>query len=101
MEKTAMLFIVIEHFRGNSAAKAYRRFNEHGRLAPDGLKTLGSWVTADLSRCIQIVEADEISTIQRWVANWSKLIQFEVLPALPGSAVAEHFPDGIEVMSLV
>jgi hypothetical protein len=86
-----MLFIVIEHFRAGSAPKAYQRFNERGRLASNGLKTLGSWVTADLSRCFQVVEADDASSIQRWVGNWVDLIHFEILPVSVGGEVAPLF----------
>lgn len=32
-----MLYIVIEHFKGNAAA-IYKRFQEKVRLMPDGLK---------------------------------------------------------------
>lgn len=86
-----MLFIVIERFRGSAAPGAYRRFNEQGRLAPDDIKTHGSWVAADLSLCVQIIEAENLSSVQRWVANWLDLIEFEILPAASGSAVAQLF----------
>jgi hypothetical protein len=89
-----MLFIVIERFRGPSAPEAYRRFHQRGRLAPDGLETRGSWVTADLSRCVQIIEAQDLASIQAWVSNWLDLIDFEILPALAGSAVAQIFANG-------
>lgn len=86
-----MLFIVIERFRGSAAPEAYRRFKEQGRLAPDDLRTHGSWVAADLSVCVQIIETEELDSIQRWVANWLDLIEFQILPAVPGSAVAQLF----------
>ena len=95
-----MLFVVIERFRGTSVSEAYWRFKEHGRLAPAELKTLGSWVTADLSRCFQIVETEDPSCIQRWVANWVDLIEFEIFPATDGSVVAQLFTDGPEAARL-
>jgi hypothetical protein len=91
-----MLFIVIERFRGASVADAYWRFKEHGRLAPPELKSIGSWVTADLSRCFQILEAEDPSLVQRWVAKWVDLIEFEIFPVIDGSAVARLFTGGVE-----
>jgi hypothetical protein len=93
-----MLFIVVERFRETSAPEAYRRFNEHGRLAPDDLKTHGSWVAADLTLCVQIIEAKDLMSIQQWVANWLDLIEFEILPGVPGSAVAQLFADANETL---
>jgi hypothetical protein len=90
-----MLFVVIEHFRGASVCEAYGRFNERGRLAPGELRSVGSWVTADLSRCFQIVEAEDLSCIQQWTANWLDLIEFEIFPVTESSAV-RFFTDGVE-----
>lgn len=48
-----MLFMVIEHFRDQNAKTVYTRFHEKGRLMPDGIGFVGSWVAADLGRCFQ------------------------------------------------
>jgi hypothetical protein len=47
----SMLYIVIERFRGGDAVPVYRRFRDQGRLMPEGLRYVSSWVTADLRRC--------------------------------------------------
>ena len=91
-----MLFMVVERFRSGRAPEAYKRFNALGRLAPENLQTVGSWVTADLSRCFQIVEAESASTIQRWVGSWVDLIDFEILPVSQGADVAPLFREPIE-----
>ncbi|MBV8032751.1 MAG: DUF3303 family protein, partial [Betaproteobacteria bacterium] len=49
----AQTFLVIEHFRHRDPVPVYRRFRERGRLAPQGLKYVASWVTDDLTRCYQ------------------------------------------------
>jgi hypothetical protein len=36
-----MLFMVVENFRGDPVP-AYRRFRDHGRLAPEGLRYVSS-----------------------------------------------------------
>lgn len=79
-----MLFMVIEHFRDQNAKTIYTRFHEKGRLMPDGIGFVGSWVAADLGRCFQVIECDDITLLQRWAAEWSDLIEFEIVPVAQG-----------------
>jgi Domain of unknown function (DUF3303) len=83
-----MLFMVIENFRNQDAKTVYRRFRDKGRLTPDGLTFVGSWVEADLSRCFQLMECDEVTLLQQWVVEWSDLVEFEIVPVVPGKDVA-------------
>ena len=64
-----MLFMVIENFRNQDAKAVYRRFREKGRLMPDGLTFVSSWVEANLGRCFQLMECDDITLLQRWVVE--------------------------------
>lgn len=84
-----MMFMVIERFRGQDAKTVYRRFRDRGRLTPDGLEFVNSWVTADLSRCFQVMETDDVTLLQRWVAEWSDLVEFEIVPVVPGRDAAD------------
>ncbi len=84
-----MLFMVIETFRNQDAKSVYRRFRDKGRQMPDGLAFVGSWIAADLGRCFQIMETDDVTLLQRWVAEWSDLIDFEIVPVMPGKSTAE------------
>ena len=59
-----MLFMVIERFRDHDAAAVYRRFRDQGRLAPEGLRYVSSWVTRDLQRCYQVMECDDPQLLQ-------------------------------------
>ena len=77
-----MLFLVIETFRNADPLPVYRRFSDHGRLAPDGLRYIGSWVTDDLTRCFQIMECADRTLLDEWIANWQDIVEFEVLPVL-------------------
>ena len=79
-----MLFMVVETFRNQDAKSAYRRFRDKGRMMPDGLGFVGSWTTADLSRCFQLMETDDVTLLQRWVAEWADLVEFEVVPVAQG-----------------
>jgi hypothetical protein len=81
--------MVIERARAG-ARPVYERFGEQGRLMPDGLDFVASWVSADLGRVFQVMECDDITRLQQWVANWEDLVEFEIVPvAGGGSAVAE------------
>ncbi|MBI3826907.1 MAG: DUF3303 family protein [Candidatus Rokubacteria bacterium] len=80
-----MLFMVIEEFRNQDARAVYRRFRERGRQMPDGLAFVGSWVTADVRRCFQVMECADVTLLQRWVAAWSDLIAFEIVPVAAGT----------------
>ena len=84
-----MLFMVIETFRNQDAKSVYRCFRDKGRQMPDGLAFAGSWVAADLGRCFQIMETDDVTLLQRWAAEWSDLIAFEIVPVTPGKSTAE------------
>ncbi len=86
-----MQFMVIERFRNQDAKSIYRRLREKGRLMPDGVVFVSSWVEADLRRCFQLVECSNVTLLQQWVAEWSDLIKFEIVAVVPGKATAEVF----------
>jgi Protein of unknown function (DUF3303) len=79
-----MLFMVIEQFRGQDGKSVYRHFRDKGRQMPEGLKFVSSYVTADLGRCFQVMECDDVTLLQRWVAQWSALVEFEIVPVVAG-----------------
>lgn len=84
-----MQFMLIERPRAG-ARPVYERFGEQGRLIPDGLEFVASWVAADLGRVFQVMECDDLTLLQQWVANWEDLVEFEIVPVAPGgSAVSE------------
>ena len=69
-----MFFIVIERFKSPEAAsEVYRRFAERGRMLPDGLKYLDSWVEENLDRCFQLMETDDAKLFKQWIACWQIL----------------------------
>ena len=75
-----MLFMVIERFGSGQAPAVYQRFRDHGRMMPDGLRYISSWVDLDFSRCFQVMEADSVENFREWTANWDDLIEFEIIP---------------------
>jgi hypothetical protein len=76
--------MVVEQFRHQDAKAVYRRLRERGRALPEGLTFVSSWVTADLGRCFQVMETDDVTRLQRWIAEWADLVEFEVVPVVAG-----------------
>lgn len=88
-----MTYMVIEHFRGGDAVHVYRRFRDHGRLAPEGLRYVASWVTDDFRRCFQIMECEDRQLMAEWTARWEDLVEFEVVPVVTSAeAIAAVTP---------
>jgi hypothetical protein len=85
--------MIVEHFRGGDAVPVYRRFRDRGRMAPEGLRYIGSWVTDDFRHCYQVMETDERRLLDDWIAIWADLVDFEVIPVMPSAeAVAAIAP---------
>ncbi len=83
-----MLYMIVERFRNGDAVPAYRRFRDRGRLAPEGLRYVSSWVTTDLKACYQLMECDDPRLLELWIAQWSDLVDFEVLSVIPSADAA-------------
>lgn len=75
-----MLFMVVEHFERGKTKDIYRRFEERGRMMPEGLEYLDSWVSANLDRCFQLMECDDPLLFQEWILQWQDLAEFEIIP---------------------
>lgn len=74
-----MLYMIVEHF-GDNAIPIYRRFRERGRMAPDAVRYVASWVTTDYRRCFQVMECDDPALLEEWLSHWRDLATFEVIP---------------------
>jgi uncharacterized protein DUF3303 len=78
--------MVIERFV-HGATPVYKRAAEQGRMLPDGLVYVDSWIDESLERCFQLMETDDPALFDEWIVNWSDLGEFEVV-AVIGSAEA-------------
>jgi hypothetical protein len=83
-----MLFMIVENFRGGDAVPVYRRYHERGRMAPEGLRYVASWVTDDLRRCFQVMECDDERLLHQWIAAWDDIVDFEVIPVITSAEAA-------------
>jgi len=83
-----MLFMIVERFRGGDPQPVYERFRRHGRLAPEGLRYLNSWVTTDLTRCYQVMECEDRRLLDQWIAAWVDLVDFDLYPVITSAEAA-------------
>ena len=85
-----MLYMIIERFKNRDPVPVYRRLRNRGRMAADGLTYVSSWVDDNLQICFQLMETEERSLLDDWIAHWSDIVEFEVYPVISSSAAAER-----------
>lgn len=89
-DRVRTLYMVVEHFKNKDAVPVYRRFRENGRMAPEGLLYVSSWVDERLEHCFQLMETHDRGLLEKWMANWSDLVNFEVYPVISSKEAAER-----------
>lgn len=85
-----MLYMVVERFRLGDPVPVYARFRERGRLAPEGLAYVSSWVDQRLEICFQLMETDDRALIDDWISNWCDIVEFEVYPVMTSAEASER-----------
>lgn len=85
-----MLYMIVEHFKNRDPLPVYRRFLDRGRLAPQGLRYVSSWVDEKLERCFQLMETEDRRYLDEWMAQWIDLVDFEVYPVISSNEAAER-----------
>jgi hypothetical protein len=66
--------MIIERFKNQDPVPVYRRFRDRGRLAPEGLQYVSSWVDERLERCFQLMETDDRKLLDEWIASWGDIV---------------------------
>ena len=82
-----MLYMVVEHFK--DARAIYQRLREKGRMMPEGLEYVSSWIDVDLKICWQLMRSDDESLFQTWTDNWKDLMDFKIVPVRTSAEVRE------------
>ena len=89
-----MRYMVIERYR-SGAGPVYERAAARGRMLPDGLTYVTSWVAAgDLDRCFQLMETDDAALFDAWTRHWDDLVSFEVVPVITSAEAAARAGGG-------
>jgi hypothetical protein len=82
--------MIVERFRDGDPVPVYRRFREQGRMAPEGLRYVSSWIDEKLEICFQLMETDDASYVNEWIANWNDIVEFEVYPVITSQEAADR-----------
>ncbi len=84
-----MLYMIIERFREGAAPEIYRRFREKGRMMPEGLEYVSSWIDLDFKICYQLMQTEDFALFNKWIGDWRDLMEFEVVPVRTSAEVVE------------
>jgi hypothetical protein len=84
-----MLYMVIEHYKDGASAEIYERARTKGRMLPDGLDYISSWVTMDFKTCYQLMRTEDESLFTQWTAAWADLVTFEIIPVRTSAEAAK------------
>jgi len=75
-----MLYMVIEKYKTHGAIEIYRRAKNQGRMMPDGLEYISSWVDLNFTTCFQLMKTEDETLFDQWIAQWRDLVEFEIVP---------------------
>src|SRR5438034_633 len=70
-----MLYMGIERFK--DAPAIYQRFREKGRMMPEGLGYVSSWIDLDFKVCWQLMQTENFALLDLWFPNWNYMIYFD------------------------
>jgi hypothetical protein len=86
-----MRYMVIERY-SSGPRPVYERAAAQGRMLPDGLRYIDSWIVDDarLDRCFQLMETDDPALFEVWLDNWRDLGEFQILPVIDSATAASR-----------
>ena len=84
-----MLYMVLERFKTPGGLEVYRRARDLGRLIPEGLEYVSSWVDLEFTRCFQLMKTENRDLLEQWVSRWNDLVDFEVIPVQTSQEATE------------
>ncbi len=73
-------YMVVERFREGCFERVYERFRARGRMLPDGLVYVNSWVNREQNLCFQLMQTDDHDLFAVWTREWDDLTEFEIIP---------------------
>ena len=87
--------MVVEQFKNNSARQVYHRAQKKGRMLPDGLTYMDSWVATDFDRCFQLMETENPTLFNEWTNRWGDLVEFEIIPVVSSEEASKAILNAI------
>lgn len=77
-----MTYMIIEKFHPEKIKTLYQRFAEKGRMMPEGVNYVNSWINDDVTVCYQVMESESLDKLKEWISNWDDLADFEIVPVI-------------------
>lgn len=84
-----MQYMIIERFHPGKVKAMYQRFAEKGRMLPEGVSYINSWINESVTVCYQVMESDSPEKLQQWMDEWKDLVDFEVVPVISSAEAKE------------
>ncbi len=84
-----MTYMVIEHFKPGKVKEMYARFTANGRMLPEGVQYVNSWIDEDFKKCYQVMESESRGKLQEWINKWKDLVDFEIIPVVSSAQAQE------------
>lgn len=84
-----MLFMVIERLKEGAASEIYQRLCEKGRMMPEGLEYISSWIDLGFKTCWQLMQTEDFALFDKWIANWRDLVDFQIVPVRTSAEAVE------------
>lgn len=78
-------YMIIERYKTRKTEAIYKRFSEKGRMLPEGVVFVDSWIEDNLQKCYQVMKSESPEKINEWMAHWNDLVDFEVIPVISSS----------------
>ena len=72
-------YMVIERFRENAIERVYERYSSHGRMLPEGLHYVDSWLDRENQRCFQVMQTHNPLLFDEWIQHWNDLVEFQII----------------------
>ncbi len=85
-----MQYMIIERYKEGKVKEVYQRFDKMGRMMPEGLIYLGSWINEPVTVCYQVMEVEHYELLQEWMDRWKDLVDFEVVPVISSAEAREQ-----------
>jgi hypothetical protein len=84
------LYMVVEQFKNKNPLPVYKRYRAKGRMMPEGVEYVASWVEEDMGRCYQVMRAESRKLLDQWLSNWRDIVDFEVYGVITSQEAADR-----------
>lgn len=85
-----MVYMIIERFHPGKVKELYERFDEKGRMMPEGMNYINSWINEEVSICYQVMDSPTEEKLKEWISHWNDLADFEIIPVISSAAAKER-----------